>query len=64
MKTKYGKNGPIASTFFNQWNINDEMSGVLAGAANMALSSSPVPSNLCQIEIIHQLPRPLPVTQA
>ena len=26
------------SIFFNQWNINDEMSDVLAGAANMALA--------------------------
>ena len=38
MKTKYCKNGPISSIFFNQWNINDEMSDVLAGAANMALA--------------------------
>ena len=40
MKTKYGKNGPISSIFFNQWNINDELSGVLAGAANMALATN------------------------
>ena len=40
MTTKYSKNGPISSVFFNQWDIDGELSNVLADAANMALAKN------------------------
>ena len=40
MTTKYSKNGPTSSVFFNQWDIDGELSNVLADAANMALAKN------------------------
>ena len=40
MTTKYSKNGPISSVFFNQWGIDGELSNVLSDAANMALAKN------------------------